>query len=54
MNDKVPLRRWGKPKILQTHILFWRVKMSYISGAVLNVDGGVIKLKKNLTEFSKK
>ena len=43
MADKVPLKRMGKPEdIANAYCFLASDEASYISGAVLNVDGGVV------------
>ncbi len=43
MNDKVPLKRWGKPEdVAKAYTFLASENASYISGATLNVDGGVV------------
>tara|TARA_B100001250_G_scaffold409347_1_gene433508 strand:+ start:988 stop:1716 length:729 start_codon:yes stop_codon:yes gene_type:complete len=43
MGDKVPLRRWGKPEeVANAYTFLASNNASYITGAVLNVDGGVV------------
>ena len=43
MGDKVPLKRWGQPEdVANTYTFLASDEASYITGAVLNVDGGVV------------
>ena len=43
MEEKVPLKRWGKPEDVANVYTFLASDMaSYITGTVLNVDGGVV------------
>lgn len=43
MGDKVPLKRWGKPEdVANLYCFLASNEASYISGAVLPVDGGVV------------
>lgn len=43
MEEKVPLKRWGKPEDVANVYTFLASDMaSYITGTVFNVDGGVI------------
>lgn len=43
MGDKVPLKRWGQPKdVANAYTFLASDEASYITGAVLNVDGGVV------------
>ena len=43
MGDKVPLKRWGQPEDVANVYTFLASDMaSYITGTVLNVDGGVV------------
>ncbi|MFQ6678296.1 MAG: SDR family NAD(P)-dependent oxidoreductase [Fidelibacterota bacterium] len=43
MGDKVPLKRWGKPEdVANLYCFLASEEASYISGAVLPVDGGVV------------
>ena len=43
MGDKVPLKRWGKPEDVASAYTFLASDLaSYITGTVLNVDGGVV------------
>ena len=43
MGDKVPLKRWGKPEDVANAYTFLASDLaSYITGTVLNVDGGVV------------
>ena len=41
MKDKVPLKRWGEPEdVANAYIFLASDEASYITGTVLNVDGG--------------
>ena len=43
MGDKVPLKRWGQPEdVANAYVFLASDEASYITGAVLNVDGGVV------------
>ncbi len=43
MGEKVPLKRWGQPEDVSNAYTFLASdEASYITGAVLNVDGGVV------------
>ena len=43
MGEKVPLRRWGKPEdVANAYTFLASDKANYITGSVLNVDGGVV------------
>ena len=43
MGDKVPLRRWGKPEeVANAYTFLASNNASYITGTILNVDGGVV------------
>jgi len=43
MGEKVPLKRWGQPKdVANAYTFLASDEASYITGAVLNVDGGVV------------
>ena len=43
MGEKVPLRRWGKPEeVANAYTFLASNNASYITGTVLNVDGGVV------------
>ena len=43
MGDKVPLKRWGTPKdVANVYTFLASNEASYITGTVLNVDGGVV------------
>ena len=43
MGDKVPLKRWGQPEdVANAYTFLASDEASYITGAVLNVDGGVV------------
>ena len=43
MGDKVPLKRWGQPEdVANAYAFLASDEASYITGTVLNVDGGVV------------
>ena len=43
MEDKVPIKRWGEPKdVANAYCFLASDEASYISGTVINVDGGVV------------
>ena len=43
MGEKVPLKRWGTPEdVANVYTFIASDEASYITGAVLNVDGGVV------------
>ena len=43
MGEKVPLKRWGQPEdVANAYAFLASDEASYITGAVLNVDGGVV------------
>jgi len=43
MKDKVPSKRWGQPKdVANAYTFLASDEASYITGTVLNVDGGVV------------
>ena len=43
MGDKVPLKRWGKPEdVANAYTFLASDQASYITGSVLNVDGGIV------------
>jgi 3-oxoacyl-[acyl-carrier protein] reductase len=43
MGDKVPLKRWGQPEdVANAYTFLASDDASYITGTVLNVDGGVV------------
>ena len=43
MKDKVPLKRWGEPEdVANAYTFLASNEASYITGTVLNVDGGVV------------
>ena len=43
MGEKVPLKRWGKPEdVANVYTFLASDEASYITGTVLNVDGGVV------------
>ena len=43
MGEKVPLKRWGQPEdVANAYTFLASDEASYITGAVLNVDGGVV------------
>ena len=43
MSDKVPLKRWGKPEdVANAYVFLASDKANYITGIVLDVNGGVV------------
>jgi len=43
MGEKVPLKRWGQPEdVANAYTFLASDEASYITGAVMNVDGGVV------------
>ena len=43
MSTKVPLKRWGNPEdVANAYVFLASEKANYITGAILNVDGGVV------------
>ncbi len=43
MGDKIPLKRWGQPEdVANAYTFLASDEASYITGTVLNVDGGVV------------
>jgi 3-oxoacyl-[acyl-carrier protein] reductase len=43
MGDKVPLKRWGQPEdVANLYCFLASDEASYISGAILPIDGGVV------------
>jgi len=43
MSSKVPLKRWGNPEdVANAYVFLASDKANYITGAILNVDGGVV------------
>ena len=43
MGEKVPLKRWGQPEdVANAYAFLASDEASYITGAVMNVDGGVV------------